>query len=195
MKKKKKKNYRHKTPIFFKDVDIEKVLVSNKISFCEKNYKYFIGYFYHDHKAKPLIIMLPKTNAYVKSYDGQTKWMYFLNENDNLLEKYDTIWDKVSADIKKEFDIEPVYNKNYLKTKIKYHGNEVRYFYDKRIPKLDSNHTCLAVISLDSGLKKDDNYYLQVFLKECKYIEKKVVRHINDNSSDFSSSFDESDEE
>ena len=41
-----------------------------------------------------------------------------LNENDNLLEKYDTIWDKVSADIKKEFDIEPVYNKNYLKTKI-----------------------------------------------------------------------------
>ena len=32
----KKKNYRHKTPIFFKDVDFEKVLVSNKISFGEK---------------------------------------------------------------------------------------------------------------------------------------------------------------
>ena len=28
-------------------------------------------------------------------------------------------------------------------------------FYDKEIPKLDSNHTCLAVISLDSALKKD----------------------------------------
>ena len=41
----------------------------------------------------------------------------------------------------------------------------------KKIPKVDSNHTCLAVISLDSVLKKDD-YYLQVFLKECKYIEK-----------------------
>ena len=27
--------------------------------------------------------MLPKTNVYVKSYDGQTKWMYFLIENDN----------------------------------------------------------------------------------------------------------------
>ena len=26
-----------------------------------------------------------------------------------------------------------------------------------------SNHTCFAVISLDSALKKDDNYYLQVF--------------------------------
>ena len=30
--------------------------------------------------------------------------MYFLIEDDGLLEKYDTIWDKVSADIKKEFD-------------------------------------------------------------------------------------------
>ena len=36
--------------------------------------------------------------------------MYFLIENDELLEKYNTIWDKVSADIKKEFDREPVYN-------------------------------------------------------------------------------------
>ena len=62
------------------------------------------------------------------------------------------------------------------------------------IKKVDSNHTCLAVISLDFALKKDDNYYLQVFLKECKYIEKKVIRHINDNLSDFSYSGD-SDEE
>ena len=28
----------------------------------------------------------------------------FLFENDNLLKKYNTIWDKVSADIQKEFD-------------------------------------------------------------------------------------------
>ena len=43
--------------------------------------------------------MIPKTSAYVKSYDGQTKWMHFLIEDDDLLGKYDTIWDKVSADI------------------------------------------------------------------------------------------------
>ena len=60
---------------------------------------------------------------------------------------------------------------------------------------MDSNYTCLAVVGLDSALKKDDNYYLQVFLKECRYIEKKVIRHIHDNLSDFSYSFGESDEE
>ena len=80
-----------------------------------------------------------------------------------------------------------------MKTKTKSHGDEVTGFYDKKVSKVDSNHTCLVVISLDSALKKDENCYPQVFLKECKYTEKKVIRHINDNLSDFSSS-DQSDE-
>ena len=45
---------------------------------------------------------------------------------------------------------------------------------------------------MDSALKKDENCYPQVFLKGCKYIEKKVTRHINDNLSDFAYS-DETD--
>ena len=49
---------------------------------------------------------------------------------------------------------------------------------------------------MDSALKKDDSYYPQVFLTQCRYIEnKKVVRHIQDSLSDFSYSSDESDEE
>ena len=72
--------------------------------------------------------MLPKTSIYVKSYDRQTKWMYFFIEDDDLLEKYNTIWDKVSTDMKKEFDRQTVYNKEFLKTKIKSHGHEVTDF-------------------------------------------------------------------
>ena len=40
----------------------------------------------NDHKVKPLHIMLHKTSAYVKSYDGQTKQIYFWIEDDDLLE-------------------------------------------------------------------------------------------------------------
>ena len=82
--------------------------------------------------------------------------MYFVTEDDDLLEKYNAILGKVSADIKKKTDSELVYNKNYLKTKMKSHGDEVTDFYDKKFPQLDFNHTCLAVISLDSAFKKDD---------------------------------------
>ena len=172
----KKINFTTIEVLFFKkDVDIEKVVVSNKKSSGEKNYKYFIGYLHNDYKVKPLHIMLPKTNAYVKRYDGQTEWIYFLIEDDDLLEKYNTVWDKVSTDRKKEFDSEPVYIKKKLKTKIKSHGDEVTDFYDKEILKVDSNHTCLAVVNLDSALKKDKNYYPQVFLKECKYVMKIII--------------------
>ena len=121
--------------------------------------------------------MLPKTSAYVKTYNGKTKCIYFLIENHDLPEKYNIVWDKVYTDIKKEFDREPVYNKNYLKTKTKSHGNEVTDFYNKRIPKLDSSHICLAVISLDSALKKNDNYYYNYILKECKYIVKSTLAY------------------
>ena len=62
---------------------------------------------YNDDKVKPLHIILPKTSASVKSYDGQPKWMEFLTENDDLFKKCNTIWDKVSNDIKKEFDSKP----------------------------------------------------------------------------------------
>ena len=37
-------------------------------------------------------------------------------------------------------------------------------------------------------INNDKKYYLQVFLKECKYIKKKVIRNIDDNLSHFSSS-------
>ena len=107
----KNKFYRNKTLISLKDINIQKILVSNNISFGEKNYRYFIGYLYKDHKVKPLHIMLPKTSAYVKRYDGQSKWIHFFIEDDDLLEKYNTIWDKVSADIKKEFFSKLVYEK------------------------------------------------------------------------------------
>ena len=93
--------------------------------------------------------------------------LFFLIENDNILQKYNTIWDKVSADTKREFDCEPVFNKDFLKTKIKSRGDEVTDFYDKEIPKVDYSYNCLLVISLDTALKKDGNYYLQVFLREC----------------------------
>ena len=82
---------------------------------------------YNNHKVKPLDIIFPKVSAYVRSYDGQTKWMYFLIEDDELLEKYNTIWDNVSADIKTKICSEPVYNN----IKIKSHGDEVTGSYDK----------------------------------------------------------------
>ena len=50
-----------------------------------------------------------------------------------------------------------------MKTKIKFDDDEATDFHDKEIPKVDSILPCLAVISLDSGLNKDGNYYPKFF--------------------------------
>ena len=96
----------------------------------------------------------------------------------DLLEKYDTIWDKDRADIEKEFHSQPVSKKYFLKTKIKSYIDEAT---DSR----------LAVMTFDFALKIEENYYLQVFLKGYKYIEKEVIRHVTEDIEFFSSGSDE----
>ena len=81
--------------------------------------------------------MIIKLNHYIscaknkcvckKNYIGQTKWMYLLIGDYDLLEKYNTIWNKATQ---KAFE--------YQKT---FREDEVTNFYDKEIPKVDSNHT------------------------------------------------------
>ena len=54
-------------------------------------------------------------------YQNETRYMSFLIKDDELLEKYNEIWEKVKDSLKGEFDNEPVFNKKYLNAKIKYH--------------------------------------------------------------------------
>ena len=69
----KKKTCHRQKFYFLKYVDIEKVLLSNKIYFGLKN------------------------------YDGETKWMYFLIEDDHLLKRYNEIKSAVIWEYKRIF--------------------------------------------------------------------------------------------
>ena len=57
-------------------------------------------------------------SIYRRDFD-ETKYISFLIKDDKLLEKYNEILEKVRKSIKKEFDIEPLYNEKYLKIKVK----------------------------------------------------------------------------
>ena len=93
------------------DVKIDDILGFNTLSYnikyyitlCQKNYKFFIGYFDED-KIKTFSVILPKAKVYVKSYIAETKWMFFSNEDGELLEKFVDIWNKVSGSMKEGLD-------------------------------------------------------------------------------------------
>ena len=88
--------------------------------------------------------------------------------------------------IKKELGCEPIYNEKVLKTKSRSYVYEAADFHDNEISKVGSNYTSLAVILINFFFKKDENYYLQMFSKECKHIEeKKVIRYITKDLENF----------
>ena len=75
MLKSKNKNFINIKDLFkLKNVDINKIVVSNKVSFGKKGFKYFIGY--KDTKEnRPLCILQKKISAYRKYFD-ETKYIY-----------------------------------------------------------------------------------------------------------------------
>ena len=57
-------------------------------------------------------------------------------KNDELLEKYNEVWEKVKNSIKKECSSEPMYNGNYLKDKIKSYNRKINTnFCNNKVPK------------------------------------------------------------
>ena len=108
--------------------------------------------------------------------------MYFLIEDDDLLINIMLFGIKLAIVWKKNLIGNPSTIKKFLKAKIKFYVVEATDFHDKKIPNVGSNYTCLTVILIDFVLEKEENYYLQVFLRECKYIEKekKMIRYFTD---------------
>ena len=71
----KQKLHQHEGPISIKNIDINKIVVSNKVSLGKKGFKYFIGY-KDAKKIRPLCIFLLKMSAYRKHFD-ETKYISF----------------------------------------------------------------------------------------------------------------------
>ena len=96
---------------------------------------------------------------------------------------------------KKEFDGETVYNKKYLRNKIKSYEEKISANVDGvKIPKEGFQCICLSVILTDSILRTGKIYYPKVHLEECKYVikGKKMSKYI---TGDVEIAFDENSDE
>ena len=83
-----------------------------------------------------------------------------------------------------------------MKTKLSFFSDEDTDVHTRKILGAGSNCICWSAVLIYSVLRKDEQYYPQVFFEKCKYIEKKkVIRSITDDSKFSSDKSDESDEE
>ena len=89
----KKEFHKSKQAIDLDPVTTDKIVVSDKFRHNE-GYKYFIGY-KEDGVVRPLCIILPQMNGYIKYFENCGKNMSFLIKNDEVWEKYEEIWDVI----------------------------------------------------------------------------------------------------
>ena len=141
-----------KCPILIENIDINKMVVSNKFLFGKRDFTYFIGYI--DNKdIRPLCIFFSEVSI-CKRFSDKTKCMYFMIKYEIFFYKYMTIWEKVSSIIIKKFNSQFVYNKKYLKAEIRFNTKEnFQFFY-------------VLVILFHSVYRKDGNYYPKLFLEK-----------------------------
>ena len=100
----------------------------------------------------------------------------FLDKNDEVLEKYNQIWNKVGKVIKQGFDSEHIYNDNYAKTKMKSYEEKINTnFQDNKLLREGLLIHLPIIIFNDSVFRTCKNYYAKVFQEECKYVIKEKI--------------------
>ena len=122
--------------------------------------------------------------------------MTFLANDKEFFLKNSKLWGKIKDLIGKKFDSEPIYNDNYIKTKIKSYNSDIRTNLrdesnNTKVPNEDCSYKCLSLISLDSVIQIGKKYFAQTHLEECKYkLIKKKIKDLITNDFYLSSEFE-----
>ena len=170
----KKKFYSSKEAILLDSVDLSKIVVSSRWKLNDTKYKYFCGYLNND-VIKPLCIILPQMNGYIKYFDDGGKNMPFVTDDEKVYEKYDEIWNVVKGLLKLKFAASSIRNDKYILAKLKIFKkkNLTTFNNNNIVPTEKNNYICNPAIDIDSVLNIDKKAYPQAYLEECKYKLKK----------------------
>ena len=114
----KKGFHKSKQSIDLMSVNVDQIVVSDKFKHIDEGFTYFIGY-QEDEIVKLLCIILPQVSWYIKYFENGGKNMSVFVRDDNVLDKYNKIWDKIKNKLNIKFHSKPVYDEKYLKVKIR----------------------------------------------------------------------------
>ena len=145
----KKAFHKHKQPVDLLSVDLDQIVVSNKVKHNNESFKYFIGYY--DGLVRPLCIILPQKNGCIKYFENGGKNISFLIKDEEVWDKYNKIWDVIKDKLGIKLHSEPVYKYKYLKAKVgEFDGVIKTNFLGNGMPKENMYYTCFACITIDS---------------------------------------------
>ena len=86
--------HKPKQPINLDLENIDQIVVSEKFKHCDDDFKNFFGCKEGD-IVKPLRIILLQMSGYIKYFENGGKNMSFVIKDDDAIDKYNEIWDKI----------------------------------------------------------------------------------------------------
>ena len=107
-----------KKAILLNSVDLSKIVVSSRWKLNDTTYNNFCGYLNND-VIKPLCVILPQMDGYIKYFDNGGKNMSFVKDDKKVYEKYDGIWNAVKGLLKLKFTASPIRDDKYILAKLK----------------------------------------------------------------------------
>ena len=119
--------------------------------------------------------------GYIKYFENGGKNMTFVIKDDDVLDKYNEIWDKIKKKLSIKLHSMPVYDEKYIKAKVReFNGVIKTNFSGDKMRKESMHYTCIACITVDSVMRMENKNYPKIYLEECKYKMKntKMIKFI-----------------
>ena len=166
-------NIKNQTYYFYNDIiDIENV-DARLLKVDKKSYKnidiYYIGYitikkiddYESIYSVNPLYLRINHASGYIEEKNGN-KYLIFdsVDENKELLKKYNDVWSGIKNKIKEVSDSECDYEKDYMK---------IKFNSDDNLPLNKPLKFHNMTITIRSVFEEDGKLYPQVFLDDTLY--------------------------
>ena len=105
-------------------------------------------------------------SGYLKYFENGGKNMSFMVKNEDVLNKYNKIWDQIKEKLNIKFHSEPIYDKKYIKTKVREFNGVIKINFLEKKAKENKHCTYIACITIDSVMRMEKKNNLQVYLEE-----------------------------
>ena len=162
-------------------VNAGNIVISDKFKHSDDGFRCFVGY-KEGEIVKPLCSILPQMSVYIKHFENGGKNVSFMIKDDDVLHKYDEIWNKIKKTLNIKFHRIPVYDEKYIKGKAtEFNGVIETNFLGDKIPKENLHYSFIACITIDSVVRMEKalstNLFRRIQIQNKKNKDVQIHKH------------------
>ena len=173
-----KTNYDWDNTVYIYDIDLNSIEIIKRESKIAVNI-YYIGYIAeHDNSVISLYLVINRLNGFIEEIIGTSDRYSVANMgNRKIINIFDELWKSIENKITSNSSINTFFNK------IKEY-NKLRFNSDLYLPAGKSIEFRMLTININCVIEKDNEYYPEIYLDECLYVNDDYLKEYISNGSE-----------